>query len=188
MKHSKTSLVPAVPIETAVRVVRGQKVILDGDLAAIYGIETKVLNKAVKRNAERFPLDFMFRLTAQEVKNLRFQIGTSSLSHGGRRYLPYAFTEHGAIMAANVLRSRQALQMSVFVVRAFVRLREMLSSNTQLAQKLAELERKVAGHDEDIQQIFKTIRQLLTQPEPARRQIGFHVRERRGVYRVKVRR
>src|SRR5687767_168242 len=125
--------------------IRGERVILDSDLAAIYGVETKALNRAVKRNLERFPFDFVFQLTKKEVGALRHQFGTSS-SHGGRRYLPYAFTEHGAIMAANVLNSKQAVEMSVFVVRAFVKLRDTLATHKELAEKLSELERKVGTH------------------------------------------
>ena len=200
MSKSKTSLVPVVPVESVIRFIRGQKVILDADLAAIYGVETRTLNQAMKRNRERFPQDFVFQLTTEEADGHRSQSVTASQGqpragnrsqsvigsqkHRDPRYLPYAFTEHGAIMAANVLRSRQALQMSVFVVRAFVRLREVLATNAHLAQKLAELERKVTGHDADIQQLFEAIRQLLTRPEPPRKQIGFQVRERRTVYRV----
>ncbi len=122
--------------------LREQKVILDSDLAMLYSVATKVLNRAVKRNVERFPEDFVFQLTYEEMHNLRCQNGTSSF-HGGRRYLPYAFTEHGAIMAANVLNSPKAIEMSVFVVRAFIKMRETLANNKTLALKLAELEKKL---------------------------------------------
>lgn len=131
-------------IEKIIFTIRGEKVILDADLAATYGVETKALNRAVKRNAERFPADFVFQLTADEVENLRCQIGTSSFGYGGRRYRPFVFTEQGAIMAANVLRSPQAMKMSVFVVRAFVKLRQELGQNRQFAAKLAELEKKLS--------------------------------------------
>src|SRR6266403_3338148 len=120
--------------------IRGERVMLDSDLASIYGVETKALNRAVKRNADRFPRDFMFQISVDEWQNLKYQIGTSSSGHGGRRRRPYAFTEHGAIMAANVLNSARAVQMSVFVVRAFLRMRSVLSDNRELARKLAALE------------------------------------------------
>jgi hypothetical protein len=187
MKNRIRALVPAVPIDSLIYIIRGQKVILDADLAAIYGVTTKALNQAVKRNPDRFPADFLFHLTSPEIRTLelnRSQFVTGSQRHRDPRYRPYAFTEHGAIMAANVLRSRQALQTSVFVVRAFIRTREVLTATAHLSQKLAELERKIAGHDGDIQQIVKTIRQLLSPPEPQRKPIGFHVREGRTTYRT----
>jgi phage regulator Rha-like protein len=176
------ALVPVERIERLIYLIRGQKVMLDSDLAELYGVETKVLNRAVGRNVDRFPADFVFQLTLQEVANLRCQFGTSSSGYGGRRYHPYVFTEHGAIMAAMVLNSPRAVEMSVQVVRAFVRLREMLVSNRELAQKLAELERKLEGHDAAIRNLFEAIRQLLNSPEPTRKQIGFHVKERRARY------
>jgi len=153
-----TSLVPLERIERAIIVVRGEKVMLDSDLAEIYGVETKALNRAVKRNASRFPSDFMFQLTRDELDNLRCQSGTSSL-YGGRRYLPYAFTEHGALMLANVLSSERAAQTSVQVVRAFVRLRQMLASNAELARKLAAMEKK---YDDQFKVVFEAIRQLMS--------------------------
>ncbi len=155
---------------------------LDVDLASLYGVATKRLNEQVRRNAERFPEDFMFRLTEEEVEALRSQIATSNKGRGGRRYRPYVFTEHGAIMAAMVLRSPRAVDMSVQVVRAFVRLREMLASNVALAHKLDELERRLAGHDQAIHNLFEAIRRLLAPPPSKRRQIGFHVRDARGRY------
>jgi phage regulator Rha-like protein len=180
-KASKVNhLIVAEPLEPIIRSIRGQKIILDSDLARIYGVETKMLNRAVKRNVERFPGDFAFRLTRTEFENLRRQIGTSR-SYGGRRYLPYAFTEHGAVMAANVLNSKRAVAMSVFVVRAFVKLREVLSSTSELAKKLEELERKLTArqnvHEKAILQLFRQIKDLLSppppQPIPKRRRIGF---------------
>ena len=168
---------------------------LDSDLAEIYGVPTHRLNEQVRRNISRFPSDFAFQLTRQEFANLISQIAISSLEvstksagvqrHGGRRKLPFVFTEHGAIMLASVLNSPVVVQASVRVVRAFVRLREMLASNRELAQKLAELERKFEGHDAAIRNLFEAIRQLLTPPEPKRRKIGFHVMERSARYRVR---
>ena len=152
---------------------------LDADLAALYGVRTKRFNEQVRRNRDRFPADFMFRLTDQEFKILRSQFATSSLgprqaSWGGQRYLPFAFTEHGAIMAATILNTPRATEVSVFVVRAFVRLREMVAANKELAKKLDELERRVSHHDEAITSIVKAIRELATPPEPKpKRRIGF---------------
>jgi hypothetical protein len=154
-------------------VLRGQRVILDADLAAIYGVTTGRLNEAVKRNAERFPEDFMFRLSAAEHAALISQIATSKPGRGGRRKLPWAFTEHGAIQAANVLNSPRAIAMGVYVVRAFVKLREMLASNAALARKLDELERKYKHHDEAIAAILSAIRELMNPPPSKRRPIGF---------------
>ena len=172
---------PIERVERAILLIRGERIILDGDLAKLYGVTAKRLNEQVRRNRERFPDDFMFQLTKEEFAelknetgpaNLRSQIATSR-SHGGRRYLPYAFTEHGAIMAANILNSERAVQASVAVVRAFVRLRQMIASNTELARKLAELEKK---YDAQFKVVFDAIRQLMTPPEPKRKQIGFHAK------------
>lgn len=168
----KNPLVVAENIESRILLIRGQKVMLDADLAELYGVETKMLNRAVKRNPERFPEDFMFQLTAEEIANLRFQFGTSSW--GGRRYLPYVFTEHGALMLGNVLKSEQAVEMSLMVVRAFVRMRELVAGNKDLAQKLNQLERKVGAHDKAIAEIINAIRQLMAPEEPKKkRPIGF---------------
>ena len=153
---SKSSL--AVSVDSRILVVRQQKVILDTDLAELYGVPVKRLNEQVKRNRERFPSDFMFRLTDEEQESLRSQNATSKSGRGGRRYAPYAFTEHGAIMAATVLNSEQAVEMSVFVVRAFVRLREMLASNEKLAAKIDELEQRLDTHDASIQDLIEAIR------------------------------
>lgn len=164
-------LIPQEIVESKIFFIRGKKVMLDKDLAALYGVETKMLNRAIKRNQERFPDDFMFQLTKDEFQNLRLHFGTSSW--GGRRYLPYVFTEHGAIMLANVLNSHGAVEASIQVVRAFVKLRELLSSNKELANKLKQLEGKFEKHDEEIQVIFKAIRQLMALPEKKKRKIGF---------------
>lgn len=159
--------------ETKILLIRGQKIILDTDLAALYGVSVRQLNQQIKRNFDRFPADFLFRLSRIEYENLRSQFVISSSSYGGRRYLPYAFTEHGAIMAATVLNSERAVEMSIFVVRAFVRMREALSSNQKIVSKLGELERRLESHDSDIQQLIEAIRELMTPPEPNRRKIGF---------------
>jgi hypothetical protein len=156
-------------VENAILLVRGERVILDADLAKLYGVTTARLNQQVKRNLERFPSDFMFELTKKEYESLMLQIATSSVTHGGRRKLPFVFTEHGAIMAANVLNSKTAVQASVQVVRAFIRLRQMLTSNAELARKLSDLERK---YDSQFRVVFDAIRQLMTPPEPQRKQIG----------------
>jgi len=170
---------PVEQIVSRILLVRGQKVILDADLAALYGVRTKRFNEQVRRNRDRFPADFMFRLTNQEFNNLRSQFATSSsgrrqTSWGGQRYLPFAFTEHGAIMAATILNTPRATEVSVFVVRAFVRLKEMVAANRELAKKLDELERRVSHHDEAITDIVRAIRELATPPEPKpKRRIGF---------------
>jgi hypothetical protein len=168
----------AVPVEQITRtlvVLRGHRIILDRDLAGIYGVTTGRLNEAVKRNLRRFPEDFMFRLTAAEADDLRSQFAISSW--GGRRYLPYAFTEHGAIQAANVLNSGRAVEMSVYVVRAFVQLRELLASNTELARRLDELEARIESkltrHDEAIAAMLSAIRELMNPAPAAQRGIGF---------------
>ena len=200
-------------VESLIRTIRGQRVILDTDLARIYGVPTKRLNEQVRRNSDRFPLDFMFQLTPQEAANLksqfatssslqgdynqqdrcnRSQIATGSSKHRDPRFAPYAFTEHGAIMAANVLNSPQAIQMSVFVIRAFVRMRQMLSAPHDLARKLAELDKKLTarldGQEVAITEVLQQIMLLLNpppEPEPPAKRIGFHVREKRAAYRVR---
>lgn len=173
MARSRT-LAPAADIARAILLLRAQRVILDAELATLYGVSTKVLNQAVKRNAERFPEDFLFRLTRAETEALnRSQSVTGSQKHRDPRFPPFAFTEHGAIMAATILNSSRAVEMSVFVVRAFVRLRGLLASNTALARKLDELERKYRHHDEAIAAILSAIRELMNPPAPKRRGIGF---------------
>jgi hypothetical protein len=173
-----TSLIPMERIERAILLIRGEKVMLDSNLAVIYGVSTKALNQAVKRNASRFPLDFMFRLSEDEVAVLnRSQIVTGSQKHRDPRFPPYAFTEHGALMLANVLNSERAAQTSVQVVRAFVRLRQLLSSNTELARKLEALENK---YDRQFKVVFDAIRQLMSPPKEKRREIGFHVKPEDG--------
>jgi hypothetical protein len=161
-------------IESPILLIRGHKVMLDSDLAELYGVTTKRMNEQVKRNRERFPADFMSQLTSGEATNLRSQIATSKQGRGGRRYRPYAFTEHGAIMAASVLNSHRAIDVSTYVVRAFVKLREMLRTHKDLALKLAELEKRIEGHDEEIIVLFEAIRQLMEPPEKTSKRIGFH--------------
>ena len=181
-----TQLVPVERIERLIHLARGEKVLLDADLARLYGVETKALNRAVKRNRSRFPQDFMFQLTAEEAVILRCQIGTSSSGYGGRRYHPYAFTEQGVAMLSSVLRSERAVQVNVAIMRAFVGLRRMLASNETLARKLAELERRLEGHDASIRSLFEAIRQLMAPPPaPPKPEIGFHVKEDSVPYRVK---
>jgi hypothetical protein len=177
------AVVPLAEIERHILTLRGQKVMLDGDLADLYGVPTKRLNEQVRRNLGRFPPDFMFQLSAEEASALRSQIATSKPGRGGRRYLPYAFTEHGAIMLANVLNTPRAAEVSIYVVRAFVRLRQLAGMNAAMAEKLAELERRVTEHDEAIRSLVQTIRQLMAPPEKPPRSIGFKVEEGRPVYR-----
>jgi hypothetical protein len=153
--------------------IRGERVMLDADLAGVYGVTTKALNQAVKRNEERFPGDFAFQLTPEETGDLKSQSVTSSSGHGGRRKPPWVFSEHGALMAASVLNSPRAVEMSVFVVRAFVRLREYALGHVEIARRLDALERVVAGHDEDLRQMFSALRALLTPSPRASREIGF---------------
>src|ERR1043166_2278236 len=175
------------PVENAIHLVRGQRVMLDSDLAAIYGVSTMRLNEQLRRNLKRFPSDFAFRLTRQEFTVLISQFAISKKGRGGRRTLPWAFTEHGAIMLASVLNSDIAVEASVRVVRAFVRLREIVSANAELAAKFAQLERRLDSHDEAIAQLFAAIRQLLAPAPAKKREIGFHVRERQARYRAKGR-
>jgi hypothetical protein len=162
-----------VPSESRITILRNQKVILDTALAEIYGVPVKRLNEQTKRNRKRFPVDFMFQLTPRENKCLRSQFATSKNGRGGRRSLPYAFTEHGAIMAATVLNSERAVQMSVFVVRAFVRLRQMLAANREFADRIKELEKRLETHDGTIQEIIRVIRKLMSPPPSHRSKIGF---------------
>src|SRR5262249_17464518 len=171
--------------------IRGHKVMLDADLAILYGESVGRLNEAFKRNRDRFPDDFMFQLSPAEFHNLRAQLGhpnlksqiaISSSDWGGRRHPPYAFTEQGVAMLSGVLRSKRAVRVNIEIMRAFVRLRELLSTHRELAQKLAELEHKIGSHDEQIQIVFEAIRQLMAPPEPNKRKIGFLVKERAARY------
>jgi hypothetical protein len=172
-------------VESAIYLLRGQRVMLDADLATIYGTSTTRLNERLRRNRERFPIDFAFQLTADEFKRLMSQIATSKKGRGGRRKLPWVFTEHGAIMLATVLSSKVATQASVRVVRAFVRLREMVAANAELAKKLKNLEHRLDSHDEAIVELFAVLKRLLEPEAKPKREIGFHVRERAARYRTK---
>lgn len=184
---AKTASTPAIEplsigeVAQRITVVRGQRVLLDADLARFYGETTKRLNQQVNRNRARFPEDFMFQLTDEEFANLRLQSATSSSSHGGRRYAPLAFTEHGAIMAAMVLNSERATALSVYVVRAFVELRGLVSTNKELAGKVHNLERKVSVHERSIGQLADAMAELLAAPAPPpKRPIGFVTPEDKG--------
>jgi len=172
--NNAIELIPLERIQNAIFLIRGEKVMIDNDLAALYGVEPKTLNQAVKRNASRFPDDFMFQLTEDEVKSLKCQTGTSSSEYGGRRYLPYVFTEQGVAMLSSVLRSERAVQVNVAIMRAFVSLRRLLGTSEALARKFAELERKLEGHDEAIKTLFDAIRELMEPPTKPKREIGFH--------------
>jgi hypothetical protein len=173
-------------VESAIYSIRGRRVMLDSDLAAIYGTSTMRLNEQFRRNRKRFPKDFAFQLTREEFTNLISQNAISSL-HGGRRKLPWVFTEHGALMLASVLNSKVAIQASVRVVRAFVRLREMVAASAELAARLKELERRFDSHDEAIVELFAVLKRMLEPEAKPRREIGFHVRERAPRYRTKPR-
>jgi hypothetical protein len=177
-KNPRRTLVSAEHITQSILVFRGQKVLLDAELAALYDVPTKALNQAVKRNGERFPEDFMFRLSAAETEALnRSQSVTGSQKHRDPRFPPYAFTEHGALMAATILNSPRAVEMSVYIVRAFVKLRELLASNRELARRLDELEARIekelATHDQAIAAMLSAIRQLMNPPPAKHRPVGF---------------
>ena len=175
LRMPKSRGTPAFSVESRILFLRHQRVILDAHLAELYGVPVRQLNQQVKRNQGRFPADFVFQLTAKEQEGLRSQIVISKKGRGGRRYRPFAFTEHGTIMAATVLNSERAVQMSVFVVRAFVRLREMLATNRRLASKIDELEKRMDSHDDTIQDLIDAIRELMTPEEEPRERIGFEL-------------
>jgi ORF6N domain len=197
---------PAEQIALRIRHFRGEKVLLDFDLAALYGVAVKVLNQSVKRNRERFPNDFMFQLSEEETRLLRSQLlalenrqtvenegaerswsqfVTSSRKYRGTKYRPYAFTEQGVAMLSSVLKSERAVRVNIAIMRAFVKLRGMLETNRELARKFAELEMRVDKHDAEIGSILEAIRQLMAPPEKPRREIGFHVREDAARYRAR---
>ena len=173
--------IPAERIEKAILLVRGQKVMLDRDLAVLYGVETRALNQAVKRNRDRFPDDFMFELTRDEIRNIsQSVICSSNMKHAKNAY---AFTEQGVAMLSSVLHSKRAVEVNIEIMRVFVRLREMMATHKELAFKLIELEERLEGHDEQIQSIFEAIRQLMTPPERERKKIGFEVNEAAARYK-----
>lgn len=195
-------IIPIERIAQSIYRFRGQKVMLDFDLATLYAVETRILNQAVKRNRERFPPDFMFQLTPAEVRFLRSHLAilnrqaidtegvamTSSqfvMSSRAARYRPYAFTEQGVAMLSSVLNSERAVKVNIAIMRAFVKLRQMFETNRKLARKFSELERHVGKHDEKIDAILEAIRQLMVPPEKPRREIGFHVREKASRYRAR---
>jgi len=179
----KNDVVSPAGIAKLILSFRGHRVMLDSDLAGLYGVTTANLNKAVRRNINRFPEDFVFQLTAQEADVLRFQYGISKAAgRGGRRYLPCVFTEQGVAMLASVLRSSRAVEVNIEIMRAFVQLRRFLSANRELAQELAQLERKIGAHDAQIEAIFDANRQLMAPPEPKKRKIGFLVEEKAAAY------
>ena len=173
-----SEIIPQEIINSKIFIIRGMKVMLDMDLAALYGVETKMLKRAVKRNIERFPEDFMFKLIEKEFDNLRCQFGTSSW--GGQRYLPYAFTENGVAMLSSVLNSERAITVNIQIMRTFTKLREMLATHKELKQKIEEMEEK---YDAQFKIVFDAIRQIMTPPETKEKKIGFRVRERILQYR-----
>jgi hypothetical protein len=174
---SPVEVAPVAMVESRILVIRGQKVLLDADLAALYQVETGALNRAVRRNADRFPEDFMFQLTPAELESLRCQIGISNEGRGGRRYFPYAFTEQGVAMLSGVLTSNRAVEVNVAIMRTFVRLRQLLSTHEELARRLDQLEWRQWEQDGRVQYVFETIQHLIESPglapvEP-KRSIGF---------------
>ena len=177
-------------VEGKILTIRGQRVILDADLAKLYGVSTSRFNEAVKRNNRRFPEDFAFQLESEEIAALMSQNAISkNPGRGGRRKLPWVFTEHGAVMAANVLNSPKAIEMSVFIVRAFVKMRESLSATRELARRLAEVEKQLLVHDTALIDLYEQIRPLLLPPsDPPKKQIGFHLREQPARYRTERKR
>ena len=196
-------IIPIQRLAQAIFVIRDQKVMLDYELAALYGVEARALNQAVKRNANRFPADFMFRLSGEEMESVSqfvipqvsrregrehpnsSQFVMSSRKYRGKRYRPYAFTEQGVAMLSSVLNSERAVKVNIAIMRAFVKLRQTLETNRELAQKFADLERRVGKHDEEISAILEAIRQLMGPPEEPGREIGFHVRERTARYKTR---
>jgi hypothetical protein len=182
-KAIKHDIIPVEGIIPRIKFLRGQKVLLDSDLAVLYGVKTGNLNKAVQRNLSRFPGDFMFQLKAHEETSLRFQIGISK-GRGGRRYLPYAFTEQGVAMLSSVLNSERAVHVNIAIMRAFVKLREVLTTNEALARKFETLEKRVGNHDEQIAEILDAIREMLSPGPLTKGEIGFHVKEDREKQRL----
>jgi hypothetical protein len=187
--NNETQIIPSIQIEPLIRSIRDQRVILDSDLAALYGVPTKRLNEQVKRNIDRFPADFAFQLQQEEWMSLRSQIATLKTGRGGhRKYLPCAFTEHGALMAANVLNTPRAVSMSVYIIRAFVKMREGQAANAAILKRLAEIDKTLLLHDSALRDIYQKLRPLLEPPPiPPKPEIGFHVKEASLPYRVRKR-
>jgi hypothetical protein len=176
---SEVALIPAQRIERVIYLIRGQKVMLDKDLAQLYGVETRVLNQAVRRNAGRFPVDFMFELTREEIMRISQFVISSDLKFSRN---VFAFTQEGVAMLSGVLRSPRAVHVNSAIMRAFVRLREVMASSKEFAGRLEELERRIASHDENIRTVFQAIRQLMAAPEKPPKKIGFQLREKRAAY------
>ncbi len=172
-KESENSLITLDVIERKIYIVREQKVMLDSDLAKLYGVATKVFNQAVGRNLQRFPDDFRFQLTEEEFESLRSQFVTSKKGRGGRRYLPYVFTEQGVAMLSGVLNSERAIQVNIGIIRAFVNMRKVLLTNEDVSKKLAEIENRLGGHDEEFRRVFTAIRLLMKPPDKSDKEIGF---------------
>lgn len=181
-KQDSVSIPPEI-IENKIFLIRDQKVMLDRDIAELYGVQTRDLNKAVRRNSDRFPEDFMFQLTTEEFSDLKYHFGTSRW--GGTRKLPFAFTEQGVSMLSSVLRSKRAILVNIAIMRAFVKLRQMLVTHEDLRKKLADLERKYEKHDNQIKAVFDAIRELMKEPAKPKREIGFRVKEKKARYRRK---
>lgn len=173
-KKNKLVVIPNERIISRIFLIRNKKVMIDRDLAKLYGVETKNLNRAVKRNLERFPKDFMFQLTNVEEKSLRFQIGTSKIGRGGRRYLPYVFTEQGVAMLSSVLNSKRAIKVNIQIVRTFVKLRELMATNIKLREKVEAMEKK---YDKQLRIIFEVIKRLLIEEKKPGKEIGFGVKK-----------
>lgn len=165
--------IPEEIIHKKIFIIRGQKVMLDADLAELYGVPTKALNQAVKRNAARFPIDFMFQLAEGEAASLRSQFVTSSSQHGGKRYAPYVFTEHGVAMLSSVLKSERAVQMNIFIIRSFIKMRELLSTHKDLAQKIDEIERRQKEQGDHLSTVYSVVKQLISDPPDLKQKIGF---------------
>ncbi len=172
-KQDETALVTLDLVERKIYNVRQQKVMLDSDLAKLYGVETKMFNRAVKRNLERFPEDFRFQLTKEEYESLRFQIGTSNKGRGGRRYMPYVFTEQGVAMLSSVLNSERAVQVNIAIMRTFVNMRKILVTNEEVNKKLTEIENRLGEHDEEFKKVFTAIRLLMKPSGKSDKEIGF---------------
>ncbi len=177
--ESQSEMTPEIIVENKIFLIRGQKVMLDADLAILYGIKTKRFNEQVKRNLKKFPDDFMFQLTVDESKKLNWsQNATSSQKHRRRHYLPYAFTEHGVSMLSAILNSERAIQMSIFIIRAFIKMRELLSLNKELAQKIEEIEKRQKEYGDQLSTVYSVVKQLIRTPEKRKNKIGFRIEQK----------